>query len=890
MRIRWVITILVSSCIVAIGWVAHAVPPQRIEEFFPPEVKYPVKQQPLTAQQRQYLKQFGVDDRTLDLFGGLYVRGFGADALRWGDMRPDDLGDRRITYDTSGMAKLPFLPPAGVHPRLFFTDAERDTHRHRLEQSRGGREARKILQAYTDLLKGTYDPTVDYAQPDVFKGGWGGVRGFLPLFREGGNIAVNRQIWEAYTEGRLPDCKPYHDINPGLCALEAYRCWVYHDTEGARKVARAMETAVRSELAKLPPGKLPEGRYFTYNLAFVYDFLYNELTPEQRALFHNALVAATFNSNQYGVFQHALNTTSNWATFSYLMLGWLALEGDPGFNKLQYLGYRRGLHNYFTYGWFKAGPCFEAFGKNQIGGDIVYPMARRGDNLAAHPHILATIRDYLPHAIVPWGNAYIAYDRWGGLKPLNPSDILPYKNLFPTDKRIDWVYRNTVRPDYSWKHGDVLRVEGYQNTALFAVLWTVDYDETNSDPGKLMASESFLDGQRGLVITRGDWTKDALYLHHHVRGQSGGHVFADRSSFVLGGRGRMWVPNPAIGYETRQNNVVMIDGTPLSPRAPARLADYHRTPLATFSTADLRDTVNFEYERLYILQGDKGLLTPDDARMGRFTLPEGWEREMKAFNDYALEQDTGSAQFTTPRFERPDWLAIGKVETAIRKRRQALAVTSAFRSIGMIRPTPGMQGEPYVLSIDDFATADGKPHTYDWQMRLAADLMVVQVQEYTVDKNGKPTESPVKGAPLFYDILLAPKEAISIDANEHRIVAQDSPVLLVRVLQVDGDVPETGPIIVGFADDTAQKLVIRTSAITPNFKVLLYPHRYRRSALPVTTWEPQRISLTVRIGTQVDRFTFATFTDARTIFTLTREDPEPLVFRYAGNEYASQPH
>jgi hypothetical protein len=862
---------------------------ESIKDFFPPGVSHEAKHKALEPEQRAYLKQFGVDDRTLDVFGGLFVDGYQANHLRWGDIKPDDLGDLRMQYDTTGMRSFAPMPPAGVHPRMFFTDADREAHRRRLDETKGGGEGKKILMAYTDWLKGKLDREADYAQPDIHKGAHRGVYGFLPLQRSGWSSEANRVIWEAYSTGRvpapgeLPDAgrvpAPHSVINPGLLALEAYRCWVYDDAEGAKKVGRAMETALRQELSQLKPGQLPGDnetgavkRYFNYNLSYIYDFIYNYLTEEQRELFHGAIVAANFNSNQYGVFQNAKNTTSNWTTFSYRQHGWLGLEGHPGYNFLQYLGYKRAMDNYFTYGWFKAGPCFEAFGKNQIGGEIVYPMAMRGDNVAAHPHILATLREYLPHAIVPWGNAYVAYDRGGGIRPLNANDILPYKNLYPDDKRIDWVYRNTVHPDYGWKEGDGVRVEGYNNNALFSAMWTMDYMEDNDDPGTLMESESFVDGQRGLVITRSDWSTNALYLHYHVRGQSGGHVFADRSSFVLGGRGRIWALNPFIGYETRQNNVVMIDGLQLAPRAPAKLAGYQRTELATFSTADLRDTVNYDYDRLYVLDGKQGHISLTDARSGNYTLPAGWEAEKNSFNDYALVKDTRSDVFTMPRFEKPDWLEIDKAETAVRKKREDIEVTKAFRTIGMVRPTSGVKGEPYVLVLDDWATTDGEAHTYDWQMRLAQDLMIVSQTRYALDKNGKPNANPKPNEPVFYDFLLASKDGIEFDAYGNRAVKPDAPALLVRVLQLDGEVSPDGVAFLGFADANTQKLVLRTRAREPNFKVLFYPHLHRRSPLPVTQWDAARENVSIKIGQQEDQIAFASGPEGRTTFTLTRGD------------------
>ncbi len=153
--------------------------PGKVEDFFPSEIDVSVKQSPLEPEKREYLKRFGVDDRTLDLFGGIYVNvpNYRADHLRWGDIKPDDLGDVRVDYDTTGMRSFAPMPPAGVHPRMFFTDADRDAHRRRLDETKGGGVGKRVLMAYTELLKGRYDREADYAKPDFYKGSFGGTHG-----------------------------------------------------------------------------------------------------------------------------------------------------------------------------------------------------------------------------------------------------------------------------------------------------------------------------------------------------------------------------------------------------------------------------------------------------------------------------------------------------------------------------------------------------------------------------------------------------------------------------------------------------------------------------------------------------------------------------------------
>ena len=858
MRWKPILCTLTLACLAALGLdpMGREARAGQLEALFPAQAKgVEVRRAPIDERQRAYLKALGVSDAALNLYADVFVKGYESERFRWGDLRPGDLGPKKIAFDTTGLRTLSPLPPPGVHPRVFFTDADRSEHRHRLEKTAAGKEAVKILVAYTELLKGRYDRDAFYAQPDTWKGSHGN-HGFLPLMRAGGNNEANRAAWDAHRQGKAEG-----RLNIGLCALEAYRCWLHEDAQGARQLAKAVETSVRAALAKLESGKRPG--LGSFNLNFVYDFIYNWLSDAQRDLLRRVIIVDNFDNNQYGCFQDAITTTSNWTTFSYRILSWIAIEGDPGWNELAYRGYVRGMHNFLTYGWFKAGPCFEGMGKNQLGGEILWVMARRGDTLAAHPHVLACLRQFLPHSIVPWGGRYIAYDLLGGLRRLNPNDIQPLKCLFPDDKRIDWVYRNCVHDDYSFMHGDGTRVGGWFNNALFQILFTVDYHPSNDDPAKLGLQESFFGPQRGLMITRSDWGKDALYLHHHVRGASGGHVFSDRNAIILAGKGRMWFPNGSRSQITHQNSTVIIDGRDLPASSAARMIDYQRTPLATFSCGDAAPAWNWEYKSA----GSHGQYTAQDAAEGKITIPEGWEANTSSFNDFAYEKEN-LACFTSSYFTRPDWLKPGRIMASVR-RRSGFQVKRAFRSAGIVRGT-----YPYALIVDDYEAADGAVHDYDWIARLERDLALWKTERYTL-KNGKPTTKIGANDRVFSDVFLVGRA----DANEFdqygRIrLARGMRVLLVRFLQCDAEAASPATIhghAAVWSEREERRLVVSTRTRRPNFKVLVYPYRHAQDPVPATQWEPRAQTLRVVLKDQVDTVVFSEQANGRTAIEIRRE-------------------
>lgn len=95
--------------IIAMAFVASATFAQTktLNDYFPAKYKnWEVKRKPLEAKKREALKKEGISDTTLDLYGDVFVSGYGADEFRWGDLKLKELGPEKVTYDTTGMRKL----------------------------------------------------------------------------------------------------------------------------------------------------------------------------------------------------------------------------------------------------------------------------------------------------------------------------------------------------------------------------------------------------------------------------------------------------------------------------------------------------------------------------------------------------------------------------------------------------------------------------------------------------------------------------------------------------------------------------------------------------------------------------------------------------------------
>ncbi|MGN6627372.1 MAG: hypothetical protein ACTHLN_12205, partial [Tepidisphaeraceae bacterium] len=433
----------------------------------------------------------------------------------------------------------------------------------RLHHTRCGQEAWKNILSWTQMMKGDYDDQADYAQPDRYHGGWGGLHGRVPLFRLGvervkghayNQNPLARTIYDTLADGTAKKFPPYYW---NTMALEAFRCLMDEDHPAARKLSAAVVTAMRLDQAQrdrdraalqakkpgmqLPPPAQPVG---AFQLAFCYDFLFNDMSADQRAAVHDELAATTWSHDNYGTFNTADGSRSNWATFSYWLYEVLAIEGEPGFNEWKVRGMYRGWRNLLTYGWYPSGATYEGEAKNQIGMDGVILFAKRAQqygfqNLVGHPFLRAYADSFLPHSSNAMLRGFHKYDLLGGSHAgtggFAPMDSVGLKYMLPHDKSVDWCYRQAVGDDYS---GVPDRPDGYFNALLFFAVFAQDFDASNAAPNAADLGNTFFCGERALLMTRSGWTPDATQLNFHVRQANGG------TRLRIGTRS--WSPAPGV--------------------------------------------------------------------------------------------------------------------------------------------------------------------------------------------------------------------------------------------------------------------------------------------------------------------------------------------------------
>ncbi len=759
-------------------------------------------------------------------------------------IRPDDLGPKTITYDTSGMRRPSPAPLPGVHPRMLHSPEDRAELRRTYAETPHGRQIWRMLQGWTDKLKGAIAERSDY-----------------PVHSEGTMMApYNRGGWtetaEQYRRILAGEMAGYtvdmNDYVLGCMALEAYRCWIENDRDGGSKLCKAIENIADHLDGQVKPGDHP-GVIGAFNMGFCYDYAFNFMTEAQREKVRRLIAIVSLNKAHYGTFTEADSTTSNWCTLdSFMPLTLMAIEGEKGFNADYYRGFVRAYHNFITYGWYASGCPYEGLGKNYQFNTTMILLAKRGVDLIGHPHVRAYATRFLPGVSLPNGNGFIGCDDWGGTGTdtvlgnfrFNVCDVVGLKWLFPEDSAVDYVWRVYMGDNYE-RYTD-FRPAGYYNSALTAAMFPSAPMEGPFEFARTGCPLTFFCPERGYMLTRSSSDPDALMLSLHCRQDRGGHTSADRNHFTFSALGRLWGHQLTLAggskfgkvNESRFFSTVLIDDVGQCGMAsgcfpvPGKVVAYRDEELLTSVCGDAKYAYDWEWK------WSSGEPTVDSP-----FLAQGWSKVEKTPNDFQFTRQP-CAYMNAPFYEHHHWLQPGMVEHYVKKPWNP--VKRAFRTATLVRGT-----HPYVLIVDDIEAADGAPHQYKWLMQASKDLEI-----YQFDFN---ETSDV------CDMLLCGRE-VARDENDERRPEPGDPMLLVRVLQCNNDMRQRRYTPIGrlehylanirYPKTYGKRLVIPSYGTSPDYKIMLYPYRYGED-LPETTWVSKECrQLRVAWGDQRDTIRF----------------------------------
>ena len=754
--------------------------------------------------------------------------------FRWSDVKPDDLGQKPLVYDSAGIRPVSPAPPPGVHPRVFFGPDELPGLRRRLQQTPSGRRAWQNLLAYSTKLRAS----ADYKR-----------------LIAGDTSADPRAV-------------------DGYC-VEAFRCLMEDDHEHARQLAQALMTLRAIDQAAQASAKKPDPHPFEagFQASMAYDLLFNDMTPEQRSVIRAWVAQGQDYHAYYGTFTAPEIGISNWAALtSGMVVDTLAIEGEPGYNPYRYQGEVRALKNFLNYGWYASGFPFEGLGKNYQFDDVLVALLKRGEKMAELPSVRAYGENYLFQSMQPYRGSFFGYDLWGGtdrgagfnsMPTPVPStaarpiwlpmchDVIALKYLFPDSKKIDWVYRNYVRDDYS----RLPTSPSFASSELLtALIFATDYDPANTDPARISNSMTCFSPEGGFLVTRSDWTTDGLLLAMHTREDIGGHTNADRNSFNLTGAGRVWGRIDSHNSTSFQNSLVIVDGQEQPSQVPAKVVAFVDRPLATFMAGDAKHAWDWNWSAA---KKDKG---------GQVALPAGWEKETLTPNDTQFVKSP-LAFMNVSYFDRPHVRDEANKEWMIRQ--PNYPVMRAFRTAGVVRGP-----HPFALIVDDIQHNTAVSH-YDWLMQIPNDVSIARIAGDDIFLSGGNTPRETQAA---------------------RPPQPGEPMLLVRLLQcdgvgagygkeADGDTPKS-PGMVAYISHSlffrstrktekptaantgdVKTLIIPADAVAPNYKVFLFPY-HQGEELPTTGWDADHAVVTIRWKDETQRLRFTANADGRTRITV----------------------
>ena len=810
------------------------------------------------------------------------------------------------TIDTTGLRFIKHAPAFGVHPRIYCNPDDSTDIKWRLKNTASGLAISKYFHAFTTLLQlgygvpGGYSTSANYAKDTVGN----------PLIPNVG-YASKKPYYDSLALGDIGTTYNYSNQWGGngnsmaaIMSFEAFECWLYKGTidattgtsynTRATKLAKAVSIWAKKALADVasPLSFKNREKFGTLQMAFVYDYLYDQMTLNQRDTVRMALAAiAIRDSSDLHLYNSPSYTqTSNWATFGYEIMPLLAIEGETGYdfrneNALQ--NYCRTVLNFFNYGVYtKTGQPYEGIGKNQMNVPMLVALAKRGYSLLSHPSLKAYYKLYYPAIMQPFGYSMLGTDllggtgklnndngqyvsaAYGGWKPSESCDPIGFKWAFPRDTIVDYVWKNymqkrsaggaTYPHTYFYQDflGDNLGHAGYWNF-LFSAVFASDYTTTPMQTqaqsiygnGKYM----YFDSLGGFATMRSSSDSTAATLFYHNRQDFGGHSYGNKNDIVFSSQGRIWIPrvltnansNSPLSCGTGASSSILINGVGQSADTsldqtinnwpvPGKIVYYANNSNSLHIAGDAKDaySLNMSYD-FGGYTGDNPLLGGIYSKMTK-SLNSYRYAKYYSFDDISLYDRLCQGDYS--------WAAGPRYNRTIIKPWVHGNVNKVFRTIAMVT-----DAKPYVIVADDVQRDNGV-NNYKWVAQLANDLTIDAVVVNATDVNYR------------NDIIF--KEPTATGNRR----------FLVRVLNNTGAVNAAVPVYVDSItnpmsgvspNNKLPRFVVESNSVDPKYKIMLFAYNLG-DALPTTTWNADHTRLLVVNGSAINTILFPMDTAGRT--------------------------
>ncbi|MEI6323050.1 MAG: hypothetical protein WCP60_08120 [bacterium] len=811
------------------------------------------------------------------------------------------------SFDTNGFNE-PLLgskvPSPGVYPRLLFSPEDLPMMQKRSQENVLARKA--LIQMEELFKKSWWDPSTSDGQ--IFQKLYSGETNGLE-WDFGTNLPISSipQQFKGQKTGIYSSHIAY--VPECLTAMALYSLLTGDEAHG-KQVANAFVNYYKlreplidqwnamsdSEFGAAPYNgggavtcwRGMHGLVGQMNLGLGFDFAGKWMTPEQVEDMRRIIVKATYGRRPYGQDSTVRFRDVNWVAWDlphYLALA--AIEGLPGADPEGLESDRETVRAFCDWGVDESGVVYESNGKTpgslQFQTLSMITLARRGENLFAHPHwrkfLQAQIQMTSPtgKVTVNSGTQYSPFSR----QELSMMFINEQKAFFPEERYADYLlsqssvktypeddYYRTWLPDTNAFDPEAYRrsVASMKRLRLpsitypgfvSGVLYNTDFKPTTRED--LGLPLDFSDPVHGVYSSYSDRSTNAAWINLIVRPDhyyGAGHHHADAGMFHFSGAGVDWFTQSPFHqvFDGRYFNLVQVDGHSEAEPSPQGGTAYNAA--ATY---------------LGMQQGEQGASASADLTYAYswrwMTQPPGsWPEAVQAL---------GWTPDPTPRIQeifagtarnkmRPWWLTYNSSNYIATSRAPFNPMEFVFRTAGLVRGP-----HAYGFVIDDLRK-DGKDHLYQWVAMLNGGVWEAVLPD-----------SPKGTLVLGYNA----KEDATVPVAHAKPLAPSvgDPLLLVYPLSVGNTSGATDgsfrPIAVETAQGPADKkgvaqqynrMLINSVAKEGRFKVLLIPFRMGEE-IPGISYDPSSKTASVSWKDQKDSLSFKTDEKGKTSIVVTRD-------------------
>jgi len=468
-------------------------------------------------------------------------------------------------YQLQGFAEERFNGgdlPAYTHPRLNMTLEDLPRIRQALSKTRHGNNNRSFMYTYARTMFGheleNYGPnsTVSDKPP----------AGQNPFQLKNGTYPQHDVDWAATARIAL--------------ALEAL---LTADTDMARILIDGMlESAtlqqphldwfISRKISSWQETQFILGRRMT---PILYDYLYNFMTTEERAIIRKVLATATAGSYSIGMFTMpaAQCNSSNWQPWitGDMVITLQSIYGENGFDPSTYKEAVRAVELCAeVMNDPESGVHREGMGKSSIAAtqmSVLSMMQPKGKKIISSKALYNSVAKFHFHNSLPWDPRIVMYDQKnGGNSVMGSSSINVLHYAYPNDPILNFMKHvvDSGPEQYIQMRPRTFDQESWMISAIYVEDWKGPADllahqkEVAKEAGEPLG---YFSDARGHMVSRSSWGADALQLYYVARVVTAGHQAPIRGYFQVNGLGRQWLTfRSRANHHSRANSLVTVDG------------------------------------------------------------------------------------------------------------------------------------------------------------------------------------------------------------------------------------------------------------------------------------------------------------------------------------------